>query len=95
MKAEALAFLYAMTIEAVADNGNAKTLPMSAMHTQLMGAAGMWHQCNTGETPLMAQHLVVGHRLLAVLVVHHLSRTVIHVRAQRQADGTASFYHTI
>ena len=54
MKAEALAFLYALAIETVAYDGHTKPLLMSTMHTQLMGAAGMRRQSNTGIISLMA-----------------------------------------
>ena len=69
-----------MTVEAVADNRRAKAFGVCAMDTQLMCAAGMWHQCYTGITSFMAQHLVVGQRRFAVLIVYHLSRTVVYVR---------------
>ena len=81
MKAEALAFLCAMTVETVADNGRAKAFGVCAMDAQLMCAACVWCQCHASKSALMAQHLIVGQRRLAMLIVYHLSRTVVYIGA--------------
>ena len=81
MKAEALAFLCAMTVETVADNRCAKAFGVCTMDAQLVGAACVRCQCHAGKSAFMAQHLIVGQRRFAVLKVHHLSRTIVYVRA--------------
>ena len=79
MKAEALAFFCASTIETVTDDGHAKPLLMGTVHAQLVGTTSMRHQRHTGEVSFMSPNLVLGYRLLTVFIVHHLARTVIDI----------------
>ena len=81
MKAEALAFLCVMTVETVADNRCTKPFGVCAMDAQLMCAACVRCQCYASKSALMDQYLVVGQRRFAVLIVYHLSWTVVHVWA--------------
>ena len=59
-------------IEGVALDGVMKTLLVGAMHTQLMGATGMWDELNTA----ISQGLIRCQGRLAMLCIHHLTGTV-------------------
>lgn len=63
------------------------------MHPQLMRAPGQRRERQTGRIGFPSDHLPSRYRVAALLVAHHLKRTVRPVAAQRQIDRPAILRH--
>ena len=80
-------------IECITQDGTVQSLGMGTVHTQLVGATGMWSQDHDRMSiAIHSQEFITGLCLLAPLFIHHLTRAIHNVGPQWQPDDTLTGY---
>lgn len=79
-----------MAVKLVADDGGIQTVAMGAVDAQLVCAACLWGEKQTGTLAIGGKYFIAGDGRSAIHRINQLSRTVIEVGTERQADGSTT-----
>ena len=80
-------------IEYITQDRTVQSFLVCTVHTQLVGATGMWSQDHDRMSiAIHSQEFITGLCLLAPLFIHHLTRAIHNVGPQWQPDDTLTGY---
>ena len=80
-------------IECITQDRTVQSFLVCTVHTQLVGATGMWSQDHDRMSiAIHSQEFITSLCHLAMLFVHHLTRAVHRVGSQWQSDDTMTGY---